>query len=34
VEDVECNGTIKEKHEEKTQNLRGGQDTPNVEVEE
>jgi hypothetical protein len=33
VEDVECNGTTKEKHEEETQNLRG-QDTPNVEVEE
>jgi hypothetical protein len=34
VEDVKCNGTTKEKHEEETQNLRRGQDTPNVEVEE
>lgn len=34
VEDVECNGTTKDKHEKETQNLRGGQDIPNVEVEE
>ncbi len=33
MEDVECNGTTKEKHEEETQNLRGGQNTSNVEVE-
>ncbi len=26
VEDVACNGTTKEKHEEETQNLRGRQD--------
>jgi hypothetical protein len=34
VEDVACNGTTKEKHEEETQNLRGRQDIPSVEVEE
>jgi hypothetical protein len=34
VEDAKCSGTPKEKHEEETKNLRGGQDIPNVEVEE
>ncbi len=34
MEDAKCSGTPKEKHEEKTKNLRGGQDIPNVEVEE
>jgi hypothetical protein len=35
VEEAKCNGTTKEKHAEKPQNLRGGkQDTPNVEAED
>ncbi len=34
VEEVECSGTIKEKQIEELQNLKGGQDTPTMVVEE